>query len=202
MTRALRALRRHFVHDRPGVPAVRAPRRFAGSRGQATVEVVASLPLCATVALAIGHVLAAGVAHELAGHAAEAGAIAAIRGADPAASVRASLPEWARDRVTVRVRGTEVRVRLRPPAVVAEVADLLASTATSHAGPAARSAPVTRTSRSARAPRHTPSRPSSARTFRSARRSRGSSSDAAPSTGTPRYTRTSRRSRSEPEARQ
>lgn len=103
--------------------------------GQSTVETVAVLPLMIAVALAVGHVLAAGMAHEVAGNAAEAGAIAALRGGDAAASVRASLPEWAADRADVRVRGRRVRVRLRPPAVVPAVADLLASTITADAEP-------------------------------------------------------------------
>lgn len=93
------------------------------------------VPLCVAVALAVGHVLVAGLAHELAGHAAEAGAIAALRGGDARAAVRASLPGWSQERADVRVQGRRVRVRLRPPAVVPGVADALASTAVADGGP-------------------------------------------------------------------
>lgn len=92
------------------------------------------LPLLVTLALAIGHVLAAGVAHELAGHAAEAGAIAALRGADPREAVRAAVPEWARDRMDVDVEGRRVRVRLEPLAAIPGAASRLASTAVADAG--------------------------------------------------------------------
>ena len=108
----------------------------ARESGQSTLETVAVLPLMITVALAIGHVLAAGVAHELAGHAAEAGAIAVIRGGDAKEAVSAAVPEWAQDRVQVKVRGRTVRVRLEPPAVIPGAADVLASTQTADAGPA------------------------------------------------------------------
>ena len=110
-------------------------RLLRGCAGQSTLETVTVLPLMITVALAIGHVLAAGLAHELAGHAAEAGAIAVIRGGDATASVVAALPEWADDRVEVRVSDRRVRVRLEPPSVIPGAADLLASTETADAGP-------------------------------------------------------------------
>lgn len=103
--------------------------------GQSTLETVTVLPLMITVALAIGHVLAAGLTHELAGHAAQAGAIAVIRGGDPKESVRAALPEWADDEVAVRVVDRRVRVRLEPPAILPGVAKLLASTEVADAGP-------------------------------------------------------------------
>ena len=108
-----------------------------GERGQSTVEAVALLPVLVAVALAVGHVLAAGMAHELAGHAAEAAAIAVLRGADPREAARAALPEWSEGRVAVRVAGRRVRVRLEPPAVVPGAGDLLAATADADAGPEA-----------------------------------------------------------------
>ena len=104
--------------------------------GQSTLETLTVLPLMITVALAIGHVLAAGVTHELAGHAAQAGAIAVIRGGDPRESVRAALPDWAAEQVSVRVVDRRVRVRLEPPAVIPGIADVLASTEVADAGPA------------------------------------------------------------------
>lgn len=95
------------------------------------------LPLLAAFGLAIGHVLAAGATHELAGHAAEAAAIAVGRGGDAADAARAALPEWSHERLEVSVRGRQVRVRLEPPAVVPSLGDALATTATADAGPPA-----------------------------------------------------------------
>ena len=105
-------------------------------RGQAALETVAMLPVLIAVALAIGHVLAAEVSRELAGHAAEAAAIALVHGADPRDAVEASLPDWSRDRVDVEVHGRAVSVRVKPPSAVPGLADLLATTAHADAGPA------------------------------------------------------------------
>ena len=110
--------------------------RRHGESGQAAIETVAMLPLLVAVALAIGHALSAEAARELAGHAAEAAAIAVARGTDPKEAAEASLPEWSRERMDVVVEGRGVRVRLRTLAVVPGVADLLATTATADAGPA------------------------------------------------------------------
>ena len=122
--------------------AARAPRvasaaRLRCERGQATIELVALLPLCATFGLAIGHVVAAEATRELAGHAAEAAAIAVGNGGDAEDAARAALPDWSKKRVAVDVSGREVRVRLEPPAVVPALADALASTVAADAGPAA-----------------------------------------------------------------
>jgi hypothetical protein len=128
------------------------PVRGRASGGQSTVETVAVLPVMVTVALAIGHVLAAGLAHELAGHAAEAGAIATLRGGDAQQAARAALPEWADDRVEVRVVGRRVRVRLEPPSVIPGAGAALASTKTADAGPATAAATAEATLRALQAP--------------------------------------------------
>jgi hypothetical protein len=91
--------------------------------------------VAAVVALAAAQVLAAGLSAELAGHAAEAGAIALVRDQDPIAAARASLPGWSQDRVTVRISGRVVRVRLPPPTVVPGLAGALTASATADAGP-------------------------------------------------------------------
>lgn len=108
----------------------------ARSGGQATVEVVALLPLVVLVALAIGQLLAAGAAREAAGNAAEAGAVAILQGGDPAAAARAALPGWSRDRTVLRVRGRRVEVRVRPRTVVPVLASRLEAEAVADAGPA------------------------------------------------------------------
>jgi hypothetical protein len=107
----------------------------ASERGQATVEVVALLPLVVAAALAITALLAAGQARELAGHAATAGAMAIMQGGDPADAARAAAPGVPRTRMSVRVRGRTVRVRIRPRAPFGLPARLLEATVVADAGP-------------------------------------------------------------------
>jgi hypothetical protein len=104
-------------------------------RGQATVELIAMLPLAILVALGIGQMLAAGAAGELAGNAAEAGAAAILQGADPEAAARAALPGWSRERAAIRVEGRRIEVRVRPRTIVPVLADRLEASATADAGP-------------------------------------------------------------------
>jgi hypothetical protein len=113
-----------------------APRRRPCSAcGQASVELVALLPLAALIALAIGQLLAAGAARELAGNAAEAGAAALLQGGDPVAAARAALPGWSRESTTVHVAGRRVEVRVRPRTVVPVLAARLEASAAADAGP-------------------------------------------------------------------
>jgi hypothetical protein len=107
-------------------------------RGQASVELVALVPLVVAVVLAAAQLLAAGAARELAGHAAEAGAVALLQGADARAAARDAVPGWSRGRVRVRVEDRRVRVRLRPRAFVPGLARLLETTGAADAGPAPR----------------------------------------------------------------
>jgi hypothetical protein len=104
-------------------------------RGQAAVEVVAMLPLLFVVALAVAQVLAAGLAREAAHHAAQAGAMALLQGADVAREARAAAPGWAHDRVSVAVSGRSVRVRVVPPVLVPGTGRVLAATSSASAGP-------------------------------------------------------------------
>jgi hypothetical protein len=103
--------------------------------GQSTVEVVGMLPLLAIVAFAALQILAAGLAAELADHAAEAGAVAILEGTDPQDAAKHAIPGWSGADVDVAVHGKTVRVRVRPPAVVRGVGNLLASTAEAKAAP-------------------------------------------------------------------
>jgi hypothetical protein len=109
--------------------------RPARERGQASVEVVGMLPLLALAGMAVLQLLAAGAAQEYAGHAAEAGAIALGQGHDARDAARDAIPGWSRRRLTVGVDGRRVSVRLRPPAILHAVGDLLAAEATADAGP-------------------------------------------------------------------
>jgi hypothetical protein len=103
--------------------------------GQASVELVAMLPLVLLIALAIAQLFAVGAARELAGSAAEAGAAAILQGTDPQAAARAALPGWSRERATVRVAGGRVEVRVRPRTVIPVVAERLEAAAVAEAGP-------------------------------------------------------------------
>lgn len=95
------------------------------------------LPLVVAVVLGVAQLLAAGVGHELAAHAAENGAIALADGEDPKAAVEDALPGWAKGRVSVHVSGRRVRVRLEPVTVFPGTGDVLATEARADAGPAA-----------------------------------------------------------------
>jgi hypothetical protein len=107
-----------------------------GEAGQASVEVVGVLPLAVLVALAMGQLLAAGAARELAGNAAGVGAVALLQGGDGRAAARDALPGWFHGRAEVEVRGRRVTVRLRPPSALDAVARALEASATAVAGPA------------------------------------------------------------------
>lgn len=106
-------------------------------RGQASIEMVALLPLLLLVALAAAQALAAGRCRELAGHAAAAGASALLQDADPRRAARAALPGWSRSRLAISVSGRRVSVVLRPPGLLPGLGEALAAEARADAGPAA-----------------------------------------------------------------
>jgi len=91
----------------------RARRR--GERGQASVELVAAVPIMLLLGLVSLQLLAVGYAAVLAGGAAEAGALALAAGGEPKEGARAALPGWSRARVRVSADPDSVEVRLRPP---------------------------------------------------------------------------------------
>jgi hypothetical protein len=87
--------------------------------GQASVELVAVLPLLALVAALLWQAVVAGQALWLAGAAARAAARAAAVDADAERAARASLPPALEDGLRVGVgRDGSVSVRVRVPAVV------------------------------------------------------------------------------------
>ena len=106
-----------------------------GARGQATVEAVAAIPLVAAIVVLVLQLLAAGAERELAGHAAEAGAIALLEGRDAASAARDALPGWSRSGLNVAVNGQTVRIRLRPPLALPGLAGVLEADSEASAGP-------------------------------------------------------------------
>jgi len=103
--------------------------------GQATVELVALLPLLLIAALAGAALVAAHAAGEQAGQAAQAGAMAVLRGDDPRAAARESLPSGTRPRAAIEIRGRRVTVRVRPHLPLAVLERSLTGEATADAGP-------------------------------------------------------------------
>lgn len=113
-------------------------RRLAAESGQATIELVILAPLLVAVVLAAAQLLAAGAAGELADHAAEAAAVAMLQGEDPTAAARDAVPGWSRTRMSVRIDGRRVRVRLRPLSPIPGLARVLESSRDADAGPVPR----------------------------------------------------------------
>lgn len=94
--------------------------------GQATIEAVAGVAALMLTGLLGFQLMVTGYSATVAGGAAEAGAIALIRGEPVEPAVREALPGWARSRVSVSTTGPVVEVRLRPPALVPSLSDALA----------------------------------------------------------------------------
>lgn len=109
---------------------------MADSKGQATVELVAALPMLLLAGAVALQLLLAGYALTLADGAAEAGALALASGGSAREAVRAALPGWARGDLAVEIEGGRVSVRLLPPSPLAAVADHLAVTGSASARPA------------------------------------------------------------------
>jgi hypothetical protein len=98
-------------------------RTSAGERGQATVELVAVLPLLAVLGFGVWQAAVAGQAIWLAGSAARAAARAAALGDDPLPAARATLAPRLEDGLRVRERDDGgVTVTLRIPSVLGSAA--------------------------------------------------------------------------------
>ena len=110
---------------------------LARSDGQASVELLAAVPILLAITLAAAQLLAAGLCRELAGEAAGAGAAALLQSRDPQAAARRALPGWTRGQLRVTRRGRELRVAINPPSLVPGLARLLSVEARADAGPPA-----------------------------------------------------------------
>lgn len=97
--------------------------RHRGERGQATVELVALLPLVAVLAALLWQAVVAGQAVWLAGSAARAAARASAVGADAPAAARRVLPARLRRDLRVEREPDDggVRVAIAIPAVIGSV---------------------------------------------------------------------------------
>jgi hypothetical protein len=84
-------------------------------------------------ALLCFQLLATGYSATVADGAAEAGAVAAVRGLPVDAAVRRALPGWARSRVSILRAGETIRVRLRPPSLFDSLSEKLAVSASASA---------------------------------------------------------------------
>jgi len=108
---------------------------MSGDDGQATVELVALLPLLLIAAFAGAAFVAAHAAGERAGQAAQAGAMALLQGGDPRAAARRALPAGTRSRAAIEIHGRRVTVRIRPDLPLRALERPLTGTATASAGP-------------------------------------------------------------------
>jgi hypothetical protein len=111
---------------------------MADERGQATVELLAAIPLLLIAGAIALQLLLTGYALTLADGAAEAGALALAAGRPAKSAAQESLPSWAAGRAEIAVRGGEVTVRLVPPSLLRAVAGNLVVTGNSYARPAGR----------------------------------------------------------------
>jgi hypothetical protein len=111
------------------------------NRAQASVELLAGLPAMGLAALIALQLLLTGYSLTVADGAAEAGALAGAAGEDAAEAAREALPGWARERAEVSSAGGGVRVELRPPSPLPEVAEQLTVTSEAWARPPGRDRP-------------------------------------------------------------
>jgi hypothetical protein len=99
--------------------------------GQATVELLAAIPLLLLAGSVALQLLLAGYALTLADGAAEAGALAFAAGRPVKDAAADSLPAWAEDESEVSVSSGKVTVRLRPPSLFSAVSEWLRVASTS-----------------------------------------------------------------------
>jgi pilus assembly protein CpaE len=91
-------------------------------RGQASVELLGTLPVVLLLGLVLLQLLAVGYSAVLAGNAAESAALAVADGGEAVAAAREAVPGWSRAGMQVRVSGGRVEVRMRPPSALSALA--------------------------------------------------------------------------------
>jgi len=108
---------------------------FTQRSGQASIEAVCGIAVLMLAGLLCFQLLATGYTVTVADGAAEAGAVALVRGESVKPAVRGALPGWARSRVTVLRLGETVHVRLLPPSPFDSIADRLEVSSAASARP-------------------------------------------------------------------
>ena len=103
--------------------------------GQATVELIALMPLLVTLTLALFTFLAADRAHEQAAEAAQAGARALLNDRDPQEAACTTLGRTSSCHDGVHVSGRAVTVRVRPTGPFPRLNRSLEAVATAKAAP-------------------------------------------------------------------
>jgi hypothetical protein len=94
-------------------------------RGQASVELLAGLPVLLALGAFLLQLFAVGYSAVLAGNAAEAGALALAAGGDAGAAAREGLPGWSRAGLVVHTSRGLVEVTLHPPSPLPAVRKVL-----------------------------------------------------------------------------
>jgi len=94
------------------------PRERKRRSGQASIELIAGLPVLLMAGGLALQLLLVGYSVSLADGASQAGAVAAASGVDPVQASREALPSWAEGRAKVEIRGERVEVRIQPPTAV------------------------------------------------------------------------------------
>lgn len=94
-----------------------------GDSGQASLELVALVPVLAAVTLAVAGLLAGQTAKEAADQAAVAAAVAELQGGDARAAAKSASPGWSHTRVRISAGRVTVRVRPRLPRLIAGLVD-------------------------------------------------------------------------------
>jgi hypothetical protein len=103
--------------------------RWSAIDGQASVELVGTAWALLLSALVGFQLLAAGYGWAMAGHAAEAAALAVVNSRDPAAAARRALPGWPGSAIELQRDRGRVAVTVVPPSLLRPLRRRLAITA-------------------------------------------------------------------------
>ena len=106
--------------------------RPSRSAGQASIELIATLPFLILIGLLVLQLGLAGYTYTLVDGAAEAGAVALASGLPAEPQVRKALPAWSREGVTVRTDRGRVEVTVRPPGPIGAITDRLLLKSSAH----------------------------------------------------------------------
>ena len=106
-------------------PTPKANMSGVKEKGQASVEVLGTVPVFLLVALCLFQLLAAGYTIVIADNASQAAAIAVANGDDPDDAAREAAPGLSHKSVRVKQHGEKITVKLRPPGPIRQVVEKL-----------------------------------------------------------------------------